>query len=399
MAFHGIRAIFSSADEPKPSGSPSRKRFLASPLLGTTGILTAIFAAMAILFVAAGFLTGSYRALRQSEAMRAFRTGQDLAREGRAEEAIGLYRVALSLARDNPEYRLALALALQRVGQIEEAQTRLSELLQADPTNGVANFSLARIASQRGDIGSAETYYHRAIYGLWPTSAEANRLQARFELVELLAATKEKQKLQAELLMLQDEVADDPNRQKRVAQLFLLADSPSNAASLFRTVLSKDQQDAEAYAGLGEAEFQQSNLLAAQRAWRTATRLNPENSAIQQRLDLVSAIVAMDPTLPGLRASERYARSRRLLALALARLDLCVNTQQGEASPPVAQITADAQRRLAQRSRASQYQEIAEANSSLAIQVWQARQELCPQLSGGEEAVALLLNHLARAAQ
>ena len=57
--------------------------------------------------------------------------------------------------------------------------------------------------------------------------------------------------LLAELLPLQEEAAKDKAMQKRVAHLFLVADSPSRGAEALRDLVRQHPTDADAYAGLG----------------------------------------------------------------------------------------------------------------------------------------------------
>src|SRR3989338_2827976 len=190
-------------------------------------IFVQVLLGMVILFSIAGFLTRSYRAEKRNRALYHFQVGRTLAEQGQEPEAIEHYRAAPSPARGNSEDQLALALALLGEGRLGEAEKYLNELLHNDPTNGIANSTMARIASQREDFRNAEMYYHRAIYGFWPTPSEHDRLQARLELVDLLARAGAKQRLLAELILLQNELPEDTGIKKRVARLFLSADGPS----------------------------------------------------------------------------------------------------------------------------------------------------------------------------
>jgi Flp pilus assembly protein TadD len=72
----------------------------------------------------------------------------------------------LWVSRGQKDYALALAIALINLGRWEEAETHLTEVLQSDPTNGVANLMMARVSANRDRSAEAITCYHRAIYGL-----------------------------------------------------------------------------------------------------------------------------------------------------------------------------------------------------------------------------------------
>ena len=57
-----------------------------------------------------------------------------------------------------------------------------------------------RVLVKEGKVEPAKSYYHRAIYGLWPRGAADDRTTARFELIDLLASTDAKQELLAETI-------------------------------------------------------------------------------------------------------------------------------------------------------------------------------------------------------
>ncbi len=51
----------------------------------------------------------------------------------------------------------------------------------------------------------------------------------------------------------------------------------------------------------------------AQRAFKTALRLNAADSNAATRLELVEQVLELDPTLRGLSAAERYRRSQKVM--------------------------------------------------------------------------------------
>jgi tetratricopeptide (TPR) repeat protein len=355
---------------------------------------------LVVLFGIAGFLTSSYREDREALASLHFESGKILAQEGRAAEAIAEYRAALSLARVDFEYQLDLALALMNAGNLNEAQRHLQELLVTDPTNAIPNWAMARIADRRGDVSSAETYYRRALYGFWPSESPPDspttRLEAHFDLVDMLARSDGKPRLLAELLLLANELPEDPEARKRVARLFLRADSPASAASLFEDLIRKDDKDWAAYSGLGDAEFAQENYIAAHNAYRAANRLNPEDALTQARLGFSEQILALDPTLRGLSSTERHRRSQELVRAALAKVEPCRPAELPLLLPdPVQQAMDSAREMLTQTRRPPSITDALEMNLSLALQLWQARLDLCPP-AGDLDAAERVLAKLAQ---
>jgi len=359
---------------------------------------------LVVLFGLAGFLTSSYREDRETLASLHFDTGKTLAREGREAAAIEEYRAALSLSRGDFEYQLELALALMNEGNLNEAERHLQELLVTDPTDAIPNWAMARIADRRDDVPTAETYYHRALYGFWPpepppgsqADAPGNRLEAHFELVDMLARSDAKPRLLAELLLLANELSEDAETRKRVARLFLRADSPSNAGAIYADLVAQDEKDWGAYSGLGDAEFAQENYVAARNAYRTANRLNPEDAVTQARLDFSNQILEFDPTLRGLSSTERHRRSVELVRAVLAKVELCRPAGMSLLVPDPRQPIMDAAREmLAETRRPRNIADALEANLSLALQLWQARLELCPP-GGNLDATDRVLTKLAQ---
>ena len=100
-----------------------------------------------------------------------------------------------------------------------------------------------------------------------------------------------------------------------MGRLFLLAGSPARAADIFRGMLHDASANADAYAGLGEADFARGDYRAAQRDFQTALRLAPDDQAARQRLDLCNNLLMLDPTVRGLGPAERFRRSLKLVEL------------------------------------------------------------------------------------
>ncbi len=263
------------------------------------GTLVTILGVVLGALILAGLLAYSYRAERRTRAEESFQAGNELARQGRDQEAIERYRNALSVSHSS-EHRLALGLALVRVGRLNEAAIYLQELLKVDPTGGAASLGMARIAAGEGRVSDAVTYYHRAVYGSWPVQPNENRIQVRFELAGVLGKSGARKQASAELLSLLEEVPHDLAPRKKVGLLLLEFGSPRESAEVFREVLRKDPQDGDAYAGLGQAEFAEGNYLAAQQAFRSALQWNAADKTSRERLQVCEQIADLDPTLRGL---------------------------------------------------------------------------------------------------
>jgi len=363
-----------------------RAEAAAPSMLGT---FTLVFLSMAALFAIDTFMAKMERSERRREARRIFDEAQQLAAQGRNAEAIERFRSGLSIARDDQEYELALARVLLAAGKLADAQTVVNEVLERAPTSGAANLAMARILARQGNAADASSYYHRAIYGRWNERAAEQRLQTRLELVDFLARQGDKGDLLAELLRLQDETLADSALRSRLGHLFLAAGSPARAAEDFRELLRRQPQSAEAYAGLGEAEFAERRYVAARAHFQIALRLRPEDTSTQRRLELCGQVLEMDPTRRGLGAAERYRRSRKLIELALESASRCAGSV-----PPAAlrELAEKAQAALGRRIRASQMDDATEADIALAEDLWQTGRKDCKKaVTQAEEPLALVL--------
>src|SRR5579885_625236 len=205
---------------------------------GTRRAFAAVILSMAVLFAFTGFLVRAWRSGRSQRANRHFEMGRQLAQQGRSDQAVEEYRAALSFSPNDTRYRLALALALMSFGRLDEAEAHLGELRESDPTNAVVNLALARISVRQHDWDEAVLDYHRAIFGLWPEQPEKNRVQARFELVDLLMRRQKQKEVLAELLELAAETPGDTAVQRRVASLLLANGAARNAADLYQSILT-----------------------------------------------------------------------------------------------------------------------------------------------------------------
>jgi chloride channel protein, CIC family len=346
-----------------PESLPGAALQVGKPVVLLAGVLGVLVA----LTMLGGFLSYYYRAERAGRAQHFHEQGDALMAKDRYEEAISQYREALSMSHKRPD-RLALAFALVKAGQLNEAAIYLKELLDSDPGRAPANLGMARVDAQEGHIDEALGYYHHAIYGFWPTNATERRFQTRLEMIHVLGQAGRRQQAQAELLSTLPTFGALPNdiaSRKQVAPLLLAYGLPKEAAELFREVGQHDPQDQAAFAGLGEAEFDLAHYSAARDALRNALRLSSNDPAVQKRLDACERILALDPTARDVSASGRFYRSQEVLTGVLDALDKC--------SPPSLREAVGAARKLLaenQRPRPPSY--AAEKETAAAEELWAA---------------------------
>jgi tetratricopeptide (TPR) repeat protein len=336
------------------------------------------------------FLARTDREAVQNQANNLHAEGVRTLEQGRAREAVELLRRANSMVRDNRTYQLDYVAALMAARKFDEAEANLKTLLEADPNNGPANLSSARLKVQQGQVRDAESYYHRAIYGSWPENAAAHRVAARLELANLLASRGEQQELLAELVALEGEAQSHAAILKQVARLYRVAASPAREANVYRELIQGNQDDIDAYVGLGEAELAQGDYHAAMAAFLNANRRSAGDRTIQGDIALLNAMATIDPTPRRLSSAEKFARSTQILKLTRDALNSCAKTDEAR------RMVDECDKLLAKSAPPHVTNELSEGRLTLAEQLWQARLKLCgPSTSDDEHALRLIMTKLA----
>ena len=389
---HELLGIVALADMPPSYGKAEDHESAVEARHGepasVRSLLTAVIAGVLGLFLLGGFLTHHYYSARIEKASGFYRAGSALMSEGRAGEAVEQFRAGLSLTHSD-EYRLALGLALAQTDHAAEAKIYLSEVLRTDQNNGPANLAMARLLRGENDRGEAITAYRKALGGNWPKHSQPQRLDAAFELVDLFAKSGDRRQAVAELLQLSGQTTD-PVVLNRTGHGLLVAGSAASAADIFRQILAASPNDAAACAGLGEAELERENYREARGAFERAARLDPTDESSKARAALCDRVLALDPSVRGLRSIERYERSRQLLRSVLSSLDACAPAGSGGRSPTLGL----ARQALASRRSASLV-EAADENIRLAESLWDTRSPACAQ-TNSDQAVARVMARLER---
>jgi tetratricopeptide (TPR) repeat protein len=310
------------------------------------GLLLTLLALMLILYLGDRFLAQlEQRELRQA-AQREFNAGVALRKQADFAGAIAHLRQAHSLVRGDKGYALALADAQIAAHQAEGARRILDEFLTADPNDGRANLLMARWMVSQGQFGSANSYYHRAIYGTWPADSAQSRFDSRLELAQMLGDHGSRQELLSETLALEESAPESVDLVRRIAPLFLGAGSGTRAAAAYRFLI-RQNRDADSYLGLGQAELEIGDYRSAESAFSAALELRPKDASLERQVSRAGRLADLDPTPRSLSSREKFARSVQVLGLVKQEIDGCL---EGKAPSDVMRLQlAEANRLLSER--------------------------------------------------
>jgi tetratricopeptide (TPR) repeat protein len=321
-----------------------------------------------------------------SHAAAEYAAGVRLLQAGRAAEAGVRFGAAVAIDRLNVNYALALGEAQLEDGRWSEAEGTIKGLLDRAENDGAVNLTMAHVLERENHLEEAKAYYHRAIFGRWGADSSVRRRQARFELIDLLAKRRAGRELLAELLPLEETPADSVALRRRLGHLFNLAGSPARAATMFRDLIRRVPTDVDAYAGLGDAELAMGNFRTARADLGAASRLNPGDTAIVRRLAIADTAASLDPTARGITAAERYIRSREVLMRTLAAIGGCTAPSS---------LVDSTVALLGRSPRVNASERAAEALTSRATALWNAKPARC-DAAAGDEVLRLLQSRLAQ---
>ncbi|MEP6731918.1 MAG: tetratricopeptide repeat protein [bacterium] len=321
-----------------------------------------------------------------SHAASLYADGNTLLGASRVEDAIDRFGLAVTLERDSAKYVVGLGEAILARGEPRQAEATLTPRIEADPTDGALNLAMARVLTKEGRVDDAVSYYHRAIYGRWPADRTLNRNQTRSELIDVLAKAQRREELLAELLQLQD-VSSDIAFRKKLARLFLVAQSPTRAADMFRAILRSSPADPDAYAGLGEAALARGNFRTAQADLRIANQRRPGDLRIDSVLTIADTALYLDPEDARAGASENYRRGLRFLHRTVASVTACSGARQ----IPAVRVVADSANALDRALLPAATRDAQnDANLALSARVWKLRPASCPIVTSGDQALAMV---------
>ncbi len=298
-------------------------------LLHSREIVLSLTAAIVIvLFFLTGFITRDYHQKLGTLGRQWFEAGEQQLKSGNAVAALTDFHTALVYSPDDAQIQFQLAQALAAEGRNSEARAYLLELQAHAPSDAPINLALARISAGAGSEADAVRYYHGAIYGVWPSEAEANRLNARLELCRFLIARGDTSIAEAELIALASEIPErnGASLHAQTGELFLGIGNASRALSEFRGALTVAHPPKDALRGAGLAAFQLGEFQQAERYLDRVRRLGNKDADVSHALDISRMVTSADPYARELSEAERRGRARRNFEQAFGRLRSCAKS-------------------------------------------------------------------------
>jgi Flp pilus assembly protein TadD len=299
------------------------------------------------LAILTNYLYQSYASHQVSLAARWLQRGDQALRDHKPQAAIDALSSALAYAPNDRSTTIKLAEALASAGRIQEATVYFNALLESQQGSGVINLQLARLAARQGNQSQAIEDFQKAIYGNWEGDGYVRRREVRFELINYLIAHHLLDQARSELLVASGNApANDISVQLEIARNMELAQDPSDAFHLYRTILHLHPSLREALDGAGRTAFQLGRFLQAKHYLARAldlpaTEADSDESAVaalqqsRDQLSEASRILAVYPS-SRLKPAERDARILNARKLAMARLTTCVNAKTAAQATPSA---------------------------------------------------------------
>ena len=274
-------------------------------------------------FGAVSHLVARFNANEQARGRKLYALGLADVSAGDPSAAIEAFRAALTCDHSNSQYQLSLGRALRDTGRLDEAESYLQSLWQRTPDDGTINLALARVSARRGSVDDSVHYYHNAMYGAWKADPDANRRNARVELIQFLLQKNARAQAQSELVALTAFLPADPALQLQAAQLLAQAQDYSDSLHEYEKVLSLDHDSAAAMAGAGDVAYRAGMYRTAQHYLHDAVDADPHDTGSRELLATSSLILDTDPFVRRISDAERNRRIDAAFAKAGERLVSC----------------------------------------------------------------------------
>lgn len=351
-------------------------------------------------FAGVSHLVARFTANQQARGRRLYAQGVVATSAGRYDDAIEMFRAALTCDPTNSQYQLSLARALRDSNdprRLDEAESYLIALWQRTPQDAAVNLALARVAAHRGSIEDATRYYHNAMYGVWNSDPDANRNRARIELIQFLLKEGATAQAESELMALATALPADANAHMEAAQFFVQTRDYAGALAQYREALRYDPRAPVALAGAGQAAYQSGNYVTAQRYLEEAAKADPHNDSSHQLLATTDLILRTNPFHSHISDAERDRRIESALNQSEDRLLQCAKQKAVDLKTPTPtsplpslQSRLDAVRPELNQLRSAAESDLPDTIMDVVFEIEQQTRTICGQPQGADLALLLI---------
>lgn len=219
-----------------------------------------------------------------------------LARAGRREEAIPVYKNLLELGSQKREVRFDLAIACMEARQFGQAEQLFKELLDEDETDMKSRYNLATVYHATGKLHDAKDAWQE-IARLRP-----DFIGAREKLGEVLLDLGDAKAAMKEYLHVANLRRDDVDAWRNLAIAADAAGSLGRATVALQKAIELKPDRADIRADMGNLKLrlhretgEKKFLVEAVAAWRESLKLDKDQPDIRKKLETYELVIADEP--------------------------------------------------------------------------------------------------------
>jgi Flp pilus assembly protein TadD len=209
--------------------------------------------------------------------------GAALQGEGRLDEAVEQFNIALQLNPKDAKAHTSLAVALTGLAKFDPAVPHMENALRLEPNNPDFHLVYATLLQRIGRNDEAAVHFEAATR-LKPDSAEAHYSYAAF-----LGGIGKNDEYISELRRLLQLRPDYPYAELRLADALFASGNLEQAKSHYLAALRSDPNSTVAYNNLGKVYLTQGHISQAVVQFSEALRLNPDYKEAEENLRIAKA--------------------------------------------------------------------------------------------------------------
>src|SRR6266496_2905229 len=206
-----------------------------------------------------------------------------LQKEGRLDEAVEQYKLALQFNPKDAKAHTSLAVALTGQSKFDAAVPHMETALRLQPTNGDFHLMYANLLQRIGRNDEAAVHFEAA------TRLKPNSVEAHYSYAAFLAGVGKNDEYISELRRVLQLRSDYPYAELQLADALFAKGNLQEAESHYLAALRTDPKLTVAYNNLGKVYLTQGQISQAVVQFSEALRLNPEYKEAEENLQTAKA--------------------------------------------------------------------------------------------------------------